>query len=158
MCSGRFRESPLLKKGAFPMLSDEKHCELLAANARVAGDAMRDGFKMFVQLMSAIVGGAIALRVSTSSSIPPNLQTEIARLADGFVLFVGIVNGLLIADSFRSWRRNRKTLVTAAGKRNSKDVVKALDWQSWITITVMEIVIAACVLAFWYYNPLRLMA
>jgi hypothetical protein len=138
-------------------LDNDKHCEMLGANARVAGDAMRDGFKMFVQLMSAIVGGAIALRVS-GSSISPTLQTEIARLADGFVLFVGIVSGLLVADSFRSWRRNRKTLTTAAGKRNGEDVVQALDWQSWITITVMEIVIAACVLAFWWWNPLRLKA
>jgi hypothetical protein len=137
-------------------LDNDKHCEILGANARVAGDAMRDGFKMFVQLMSAIVGGAIALRLSGSSIEQSTRQTEIARLADGFVMFVGIVSGLLIADSFRSWRRNRTTLTTAAGKRNGENVVQALDWQSWITITVMEIVIAGCVLAFWIWNPLRL--
>jgi hypothetical protein len=39
----------------------------LAANARVAGDAMRDGFKLFVQLFSAIVGASIALRFTTGS-------------------------------------------------------------------------------------------
>jgi hypothetical protein len=136
-------------------LDNDKHCEMLGANARVAGDAMRDGFKLFVQLFSAIVGGSIALRLSASVG-QAKLLTNLAPLVAYLVIFVGIVSGLLIADSFRSWLRNRTTLTTAAGKRKDKYVVQELDWQSWITITFMEIVIAACVWAFWIYNPLRL--
>jgi hypothetical protein len=136
-------------------LSNEKHCEMLAANARVAGDAMRDGFKLFVQLFSAIVGGAIALRLT--SSVDPKLLAAVAPLAEGLVVFVGVVSAGLILDSFRSLRRQRRRLTEVGGKKpNGEDVVKPLDFQSWITITIMEIVIVVSILAFWQWNPLRL--
>ena len=139
-------------------LNNEKHCEMLGANARVAGDAMRDGFKLFVQLFSAIVGGSIALRLSASVG-QPKLLTNVAPLAVGLVVFVGLASAGLIADSFRSFLRQRWRLTELAGKdSNDADVVPLPDYQSWITIIIMEIVIAGSVLAFWYYNPLRLMA
>jgi hypothetical protein len=39
-------------------LSDEKHCEMLSAHVRDRAEAMRDGFELFVQLFSALVGDA----------------------------------------------------------------------------------------------------
>jgi hypothetical protein len=63
----------------------------------------------------------------------------------------------LIADSFRSFLRHRKTLTDVAGKDSrGKDVVKPPDFQSGITFTIMEIVIVVCILAFYFLNPLRL--
>ena len=119
---------------------------------------MRDGFKLFVQLFSAIVGGSIALRLSASVG-QPKLLTNVAPLAVGLVVFVGLASAGLIADRFRSFLRQRWRLTELAGKdSNDADVVPLPDYQSWITIIIMEIVIAGSVLAFWYYNPLRLMA
>jgi hypothetical protein len=137
-------------------LSNEKHCEMLSANARVALDAMRGGFKMFVQLFSAIVGGSIALRLAGSDQA--KLLAAVAPLADGLVVFVGAVSVLLIADSFRSFWGHRKKLTEVAGKNpNRKDVVPAPTFLSGISVTIMGIVIVVCIVAFIRWNPLRLM-
>jgi uncharacterized membrane protein len=82
---------------------------MLAAKERVAGDAMRDGFKMFVQLFSAIVGGSIALRVSPAD---PKLLTAVAPLAAVLVVFVGLLaatSGLTNQAIAQSWQICNKT-------------------------------------------------
>ena len=133
-------------------LDNDKHCEMLAANARVAADAMRDGFKTFVQMFSAIVGGSIALRLASSPE-QQKLLTDIAPLATALVVFLGLVSVGLIADSFRSFLRHRTKLNTVSG-----NVVDLPDAQSGITIAIMVIVIVVCMVAFWCLNPIGLKA
>jgi hypothetical protein len=131
-------------------LTRDKHCEFLSANARDRAAAMADWFKLFVQLYSAIVGGALLLRLQYKA-IPANLVS----LADWLVVLVIAVSALMVMDSYRAWRRYRKTLMTVAGQRAGTDIIPRPPWTSWIGITLMLVAMLAALFGFLCFNPLR---
>jgi hypothetical protein len=44
-------------------LSTDKHCEMLSANVRERNERIYEGFKLFVQLFSALVGAVVLIRL-----------------------------------------------------------------------------------------------
>ena len=72
-----------------PSLSVEKHCDMLTAHVRDRNVAIMEGFKLFVQMFSAVAGGAFVLRLQY-----PNIPPTFAHRADaltGLIVIMGIV-------------------------------------------------------------------
>jgi|GraSoi2013_100cm_1033763.scaffolds.fasta_scaffold19464_3 hypothetical protein len=133
------------------MLSVEKHCEMLSANVRDRIVAIFDGFKLFVQLFSALVGGAVVLRLQYPKGIPASFVT----LSNALAILITVAGMILVWDAFRSWHGHRTKLSEVAGKDEAgNNIIPPPRWHpssAWLMLWLMPI---ACVL-FYYFNPLR---
>ena|SRR5262249_54104793 len=133
------------------MLSVEKHCEMLSANVRDRIAAMFEGFKLFVQLFSALVGGAVVLRLQYPKGIPASFVT----LSNLLAILITIAGVIMVGDALRSWHGHRQKLSELAGKDTAgNDVIPPARWHpssAWFMLLAM---LVACVL-FWLFNPLR---
>src|SRR5262249_51337075 len=115
------------------MLNPEKHCEMLSANVRDRSEAMRGGFRLFIQLFSALVGGAIFLRIH----LPENIPAHFVWLSDLLAWFIVVASSILVWDSFRAWHGHRKKLSDVAGRNEDGVlVIPQISWWSYITFSV----------------------
>ena len=135
------------------MLSAEKHCEILSDNIRDKSSAMYDGFKMFIQMYSGIVGGSVLLRLQFGNKIPD----KFIWLSDALVALIVLTSSVVILDHFRSWWGYRVALSASAGRDlHGKLVVthpKLL--LSARTIFVMIVVMLISWGGFIWFNPLQ---
>jgi hypothetical protein len=130
------------------MLSPDKHCEMLSANARDRAKAMEDWFKLFVQIFSVIVGGAVLLRLQYKQDIP----VTFVPLSNALVLLVAFASAAMVIDSHRAWRGHRKRLSDIAGP----DIIPQPRVPSWIGFLLMLAVILVALFGFCLFNPLRI--
>jgi hypothetical protein len=136
------------------MLSVEKHCEMLSANVRERSASIYDGFKLFVQLFSALVGGAVVIRLYPTKDVP----SSFTNLSNGLAVLITGASVLLVLNAFWSWWGQRKRLSEVAGKDEAgKDIIPAprmglRQASVWIMVVVM---LVACAL-FLRCNPLRM--
>lgn len=138
------------------MLKAEKHCEILSDHIRFKSQAMYDGFKLFVQMFSGILGGAIVIRLQYGKSIP----VEFVGLSNALVIVVVITVSVIIVDHFRSWYFYRKALTRVAGRdRFNRYIVPPpnLSTSSFSLVTMIA-VIAASAIGFVLFNPLRILS
>jgi hypothetical protein len=133
------------------MLTPETHCEILSAGVRDRLASISNGFRLFVQLFSALVGGAVALRLQYAEDIPASFVT----LSDYLAVLIPIAATILVGDAFQSWLGYRKKLSEVAGKdEEGKNIIPPPRWwpsSVWFMFLVMLI---SCVLFVWF-NPLR---
>jgi len=134
-------------------LSTDKHCELLSANVRERSASIYEGFKLFVQLFSALVGGAVIIRLQH----PKDLPTSFVTLSNALALLITFAGVILVTNGLWAWWGHRKKLSEVAGKDETGNAIIpppriGLGQVSvWIMIFVMVI---SCVV-FWWFNPLR---
>jgi hypothetical protein len=136
------------------MLSPEKHCEMLSADARHRSAAMIDGFKLFIQLYLAIVGGSLILRLQYEAQVP----ASVVGASNAMVALLAIASLALVIDSFRSWYGHRARLSEVAGRDQSGKLVipePNLRKSSGSFIVMVVLIVAASIL-FWMFNPLRI--
>jgi hypothetical protein len=140
--------------GFAKMLTPEKHCEFLSANVRDRAEAMRDGFKLYVQLYSAIVGGSLVLRLQYGGQIP----SSIVSLSNWLATLVAAATLALVIDAFRAWKGQRTRLSEVAARDESGKLVipEPNLWTSGITFAVMVLAIIAGPILFCIFNPLRI--
>ena len=137
-----------------------KHCEMLAANARHRTDSMAAWFKLFLQLYSAIVGGAVALRLQASHNNVPLDRFDVPLdrfecLSDLLVIFLGVASAALVIGARVAEHGHRKRLTEIAGKdENNKDIVPAPGLWQWTGCVVMVAVIVFAAIGFVCLNPL----
>jgi len=132
-------------------ITDDKHCEILAAGIRDHNTRMMEGFRLFVQMFPAIAGGALVLRLQRSDGTLPFAQ--FAWLADVLVLLVAFACALIIVDSFRGWKNYRHRLSQVAGA----DQIPPPDlFKSWLVEGMMLAAIAIAAILFVAFNPLRM--
>ena len=134
-------------------LSSEKHCEMLSANVRHRDEAMVGGFKLFIQLYSAIVGGSLVLRLQSKEAIPPS----IVGLSDWLAVLVAVAAMALVIDSFRSRKEHRWRLSEVAGRDETGNLIipKPHRLKSSVTFAVMVALITAAPFLFYWFNSLR---
>ena len=107
------------------MLDAEKHCEILSANVRDRIAHMNSGFRLFVQLFSALVGGAIALKAQAQFLEKP-IPADFVFQSNLLAWLIAVASFILVTDSFRSWYRHRKRLTEVAGKLRAKPSCRGL--------------------------------
>ena len=127
------------------MLSVDKHCEILDINIRDKIATIYNSFKLFVQLYSAIIGGAFVLRLQAQT-----LPSTFAYLADALVLLVVATCATMIVDAQYSWRRFRSKLHEVA----EEIPPPGPPLRTSRTVAVMLIVMALAAIAFIRFNPL----
>jgi hypothetical protein len=135
------------------MLTPEKHCDILAANIRERGAAIIGWYRLFVQLASAIIGGAIVLRVQHPDGI---ILRPFINLSNGLLSLVSIVSIIMLADGFRAWLGHRVKYSEVAGTDQAGKLIvpRPVIWMSAITPMLMVIVMVATPILFWLFNPL----
>ena len=132
-------------------ITDDKHCEILAASIRDHNTRITQGFKLFVQMFSLVAGGASALRLWRTDSSPP--LEQFARLADVVILLVSFASALIIVDSFRGWKNYRRRLSEVAG---ADQVPPPNMLKSWVVEGMMLAAIAIAAMLFVGFNPFRM--
>jgi hypothetical protein len=136
------------------MLTAEKHCEMLSANTRDRAASIVNGFRLFVQLYSAIIGGAIVLRLQHGDQI----AASFVRLSEFLLILITIASCLMVGDAFRAWLGQRKKLSEVAGKDAAgKDIIQKPNlMRQSMTIVTMFAVMAISLILFLVFNPLRI--
>lgn len=135
------------------MLSDDKHCELLTDHIRDRNTFIMDSFKLFVQMFTALVGGSAAIRLQYYQSAPKSF----AWLADGLGLLIFVITTFVILENLRAWHDLRERLSEVAGldDRGNHIIRPPHAWWGNRVEILMLVVMAASVVAFWTFNPLR---
>jgi hypothetical protein len=132
-------------------LTSEKHCDMLSANVRDRAEAMRDGFKLFIQMFSALVAGAVFLRFSQG-----NIPSDFVVLSNFLAWFIALASLLLVGDSFRAWYGQRDKLSKVAGKDDAGQlIIREISPTSFITFAIVVAIMLAAPILFHVFNPLR---
>ena len=135
-------------------LSIDKHCEMLTAHIRDRNSAISDGFKLFAQMFSTLVGGAVIARLQYGTKIP----AQFANLADALAALIVCVCAIIILENVRSWYQYRKVLSDIAGQdEGGRPIVPPprLFAAARIESVMIAVMIAAWVM-FYLFNPLQL--
>jgi hypothetical protein len=133
------------------ILSTDKHCELLSANIRDCNARITDGFKLFVQMFTGIVGASIWLRLQHQGVLE---QSTFAWLADGAAFVVVATCIVIIIDNLRSWYQYRGRLTDVSG---GVTIVPLPDLRksAKIEAAMLTVMVAAFIL-FCIFNPLSI--
>lgn len=131
-------------------LSVDKHCEMITAHIRDRNTMIMDSFKLFVQMFSALVGGAVIVRLQY-----PGPAESFAYPAVGIGLLIYVISLVMIWENIRSWYQYRIKLSNEAGRRRGRLIVPLPKlWRAiWIEL-VMTVLMTVSLAAFWYFNPL----
>lgn len=146
-------------KEKLTMITTDKHCELLSASIREKIAAIYGSFRLFFQLFSGIVGGAIALSLSLGPQNSLGLQNAppaFVSLANALTAGVAIMCAVMIVDAQLAWYRFRKRLSEVAG-RNEKgrlQIPPPKPVRPWLTVGTMLAAMFIAVVAFMTFNPL----
>lgn len=127
------------------MVSEDKEFEYVTTQIVKHVERTVDAFKLFTQLFSAIVGGAIWL--SIQPSVSPEAAKTYSHLSVGLVILVTVIASIIILENYRVWRafrvaQSRLVPHVPRPKRSSEKT-------GWLMILCM---VAGCVL-FWWFNP-----
>lgn len=109
-----------------------------------------DAFKLFAQLLSAIVGGSVWLRLQIRGA-DVHLLPTLGCLADILVFLIALICGVMIWDNYRAWygfRTAQSDLVPHVKMPNKKKS----ETSKWTMIACM---LLAFVLFSWF-NPFTL--
>lgn len=139
--------------GIPPPLSTDAHCAMLTEHIRDRHVRIMDGFKLFVQMFSAIVAGAVTLRLQYGEAS----ADRFAVLADALVGLVALAAAVIIADNTRAWRDYRLKLSQVAGESaDGTLLIEAPNMRKALRIeAMMFLAIAIATIGFWVFNPLR---
>jgi hypothetical protein len=141
-------------------LSIDKHCEMLTYHIRDRTSAIMDGFKLYVQMFSALAGGSVLLQLQFGNKIPPNFVT----LADALAVLIFLMAVIIILENLRSWFQYRKALSEVAGLNPSihaphtqrQPIIPLPNiWKANKMESVMLLVMVCSLIGFCYYNPLQ---
>jgi hypothetical protein len=135
------------------MLSAEKHCELLTNLCRDQSDKMYQGFRLFIQMFTAIAGGAVVAHLQYVDKIPSNFEP----LSDALAALVVVTCVIMIFDAYRSWFGYRVALSNVAGPKydGSPRISPPRHRLSSRTVITMLIVMFAAWALFVAFNPLK---
>jgi hypothetical protein len=134
-------------------LTVDQHCDMLTAHMRDCTASIMDGFKLYIQLFSALVGGARALRLQYGSAqLSPFLLLSDVRAA---VIFA--MSAIIIVANLVDWFDFRTTLSKVAGKRSSGEFVIPLPtfWDATKIEIAMLLAMAVSLGLFLAFNPVR---
>jgi hypothetical protein len=129
------------------MVSDDKQYEFFTRRLTDLSNATQDGLKLFVPTFSAIVGGAIWLRMQSDGAALPTYEI----LSNWVVVLLTVVCIALVLYNLWIWRRVWTHVVRIT--RESNYPLSLPPWSvSAIDIALCAAIAAACIL-FILYNP-----
>jgi hypothetical protein len=131
------------------MVSEDKEFEYVTSQIVKHVERTVDAFKLFAQLFSAIVGGAIWL---STQRVSPEAAKTYSHLSVGLVILVTVIVSIMILENYRAWRgfraaQSRLVPHVPPPKRRSEKT-------GWVMILCM---VAGCAL-FWWFNPFNSVA
>lgn len=130
-------------------LSVDIHCQMLSAAALMKSQATYEGFKLFVQMFSAVVAGTVFLRFDKE---PSKIPASFLDLTNAMAFLVTVVSGIIIYDAYRSWYGYRVKLAEIAGPG---EVPSPSHTLSSTTLWAMYLAMGAALILFWMFNPLK---
>jgi hypothetical protein len=136
------------------MLSNEEHCKLLTLQLLERLKYIMDGFKLFIQVFTALVGGAVAVRLQYGEKTPPSF----ARLGDALAIIIFIATAALILENLRAWYGYRNALSAFAGlnETNRHIIPRPRAWWTARIEIIMILVMIAATCVFLVFNTLRI--
>jgi hypothetical protein len=127
------------------MVSKDKEFEYVTSQIIRHVERSVDAFKMFAQLISAIVGGSIWL--STQSNVHSESIKTYGTLSNILVTLVTVIASVMIFEDYRAWWGFRSAQSKLAPH------VPRPRWRAVATGGVMILcMVVGCVL-FWCFNP-----
>jgi succinate dehydrogenase hydrophobic anchor subunit len=130
------------------MVSKDKEFEYVTSQIIKHIERSVDAFKMFIQLFSAIVGGAIWL--SSQPTVTAESSKAYLNLSNVLMLLVTLIASVMVFENYRVWwgyRIAQSTLVPHVRKPR---------WTGVTTGVVMIVCMVAGCILFWRFNPFSL--
>ncbi len=134
-------------------LSVDKHCEMLTSQILERISAIQQSFNLYAQMFSAILGGAVVLRLQYEDKMTPNF----ACLADVLATLIFINAVVTILRNAYSCQKYREKLSDTAGVDKSGQKIIPLPnafYRNCNWIVMLSAMVVAQVL-FYCFNPLR---
>jgi hypothetical protein len=136
-------------------VSKDKQYEYVTGQVARATEWSRQAFRHYVQVYSALVGGAIWLSMDTR--ITGSLRETYPWLSNGAVSLLAFVAIALVFDALRSWRANRFAQVHL-GRPNEIPPPRMIfstpkwGWSGMVELAIGIAIAASCAF-FWWQNP-----
>jgi hypothetical protein len=127
---------------------------MLSNTIRDKSTAMCDGFKLFIQMFSGVVGGSALLRLQYADKVP----SAFVWLSDALAILVVVTATIFLLDHYRSWRGYRLALSEVAGKdhRGKRIIPPPSFVKSGWAFSTMILVMALALTGFIFFNPLQI--
>lgn len=132
------------------MVSDEKQYDFITKRINDQANQTFDGIKFFVPTFSAIIGGAIWLRLQPHWTSNPRF----ILLSDIIVALLTLVCVGMVVDNLRAWRGYRVVLSRITADTNFPVPHPNLWRSARIEALLCTVMVAACVL-FCVFNPFK---
>lgn len=128
------------------MITQEQQYQFITSRISALADATYDGFKLFVTMFSAILGGTFWLRLQLKGSPP----SSYVWLSDALIFLVAVVCIAIVWDNFCAWRGYRMKLLEYVDAPAPRTF-----WRSRIEFFLCLMMAVAAVL-FAVFNPFRI--
>jgi hypothetical protein len=133
------------------MVSDEKQYEFVTSQIAAQIERIVAGFKLFIQLFSAVVGGTVWLKLQIKEPIPAGY----IWLSDALVSLITVTTFLMVLMNLLSWFGYRRAQCDLVGKNKVGSYIVPLPkWKSSLTELAMMFTMVAAMILFWCFNPL----
>jgi hypothetical protein len=129
------------------MISEEAHYKYVGSVIKHRLDQIRDAFRLFLQLFSAIVGGSIWLSIQVAEK--PSRHTY-ARVSDLLVALLTLVTAVMVSEALRGWWGYRKTLSRFDTGQHRIPMPRK---RSLVTEIVMVACMVGAAVVFVWFNP-----
>ena len=129
------------------MVSNEKLFDYFVSRSTQTANDTGWGFKLFLPIYSAILGGSIWLSIQLTETIPPSYK----YVSDTLIILLTLVCAYADLDNLRAWYINRKSLAQMTAKADHPIPMPKI---SLMTIDVLLCVgmLVACAMFVWF-NP-----
>lgn len=125
----------------------DKQYENITTHLRYLNDKILEAFNHFITLASAIIGGSLYIHINLAFEDPR--RQGLANSSSALLSVVGAFIIVLIITNLLTWHRYRATLSAVF-----PDIPLNRKGTSWVSETIMCLLIIATCIGFWFLNPL----
>ena len=135
---------------------DEEFKHVLILKREELNGRIMEAFKLYIQLMTLVVGGCVYLSIMPNGPAPEKLH-KLATLADGLVGFVTFIALVMVLENVRGWFGYRKAQSRLGGlDLNGKPHIPwPRKFRASLLEGVMMLGMVVAAVGFYYFNPLK---
>jgi hypothetical protein len=136
-------------------VSVEKEFDNVAKQLSECNARIMDSFKLYIQVVSAIIGGSIYLSLQQHDKLK---NAQYAALSDCLVALVTLVAIVMIYENLREWHGYRKAQSRLSGvdDNGAPYIPGPRGFQASRVESALMLAMVATALLFWWFNPFLL--
>ena len=117
------------------MIDDIERYKWITSQVNYFADRMRDNFKLYIQLATAIIGGFIWLQIQPDLD---NHKLAVLKIVPTLLLILGIFMSILIWVDYRCWYQYREAESELIGGKYPPRFPNSAGGEVFMTIAILS--------------------